>query len=53
LQKERAPGRGPGRPGGRGGFGPGLMLAPQMVSQADKNGDQKLAKEEFAALADA
>jgi outer membrane protein assembly factor BamB len=42
-----------GGPGGRGGFGPGMFVAPQMVSQADKNGDQKLTKEEFAALADA
>src|SRR6266571_1321686 len=43
---------GPGGPGGRGGFGPGMMLAPQMLSQADKNGDQKLTKAEFTALAD-
>ncbi len=56
LQKERAAGRGPGGfggRGGRGGFGPGMMLAPPMVSQADKNGDQKLTKDEFAGLADA
>ncbi|PYJ01451.1 MAG: hypothetical protein DME25_18085, partial [Verrucomicrobia bacterium] len=38
-------------PGGR-GFGPGMFMAPQMLSQADKNGDQKLSKDEFAALAD-
>ena len=44
---------GPGGPGGRSGFGPGMFIAPQMLSQADKNGDQKLSKEEFAALADA
>jgi outer membrane protein assembly factor BamB len=44
------PGRGGG---GRGGFGPGMILAPQMLSQGDKNGDQKLSLEEFAALADA
>ncbi|MBI4657802.1 MAG: PQQ-binding-like beta-propeller repeat protein [Verrucomicrobia bacterium] len=44
---------GRGGPGGRGGFGPGMMIAPQMLSQADKNSDQKLTKEEFAALADA
>jgi hypothetical protein len=49
LQTRRAQGRGPG---GLGGFGPGMMLAPQIVSQADKNGDQKLSKEEFAALAE-
>jgi hypothetical protein len=56
LQKERAAGGGPrgfGGPGGRRGFGPGMMLAPQILSQADKNGDQKLTKEEFTALADA
>jgi spore coat protein CotH len=56
LQKERAAGRGPrgfGGPGGGRGFGPGMMLASQMLSQADKNGDQKLTKEEFTALADA
>src|SRR5262249_3029272 len=43
---------GPGGRGGRGGFGPGMMIAPQMISQADKNGDQKLSKAEFVALAD-
>jgi spore coat protein CotH len=42
---------GPG--GGRGGFGPAMMVAGQMLSQADQNGDQKLSKSEFAALADA
>ena len=44
---------GPGPGGGRGGFGPGMMIASQMLSQADKNGDQKLSKTEFTALADA
>src|SRR6266511_3278570 len=44
---------GPGGPGGRGGFGPGMFVAPQMLTQADKNGDQKLTKVEFVALADA
>ncbi len=39
--------------GGRGGFGPDMMLAPQMLSQGDRNGDQKLSKEEFMALGDA
>ena len=43
---------GPG-PGGRGGFGPGMFVGPQMMSQADKNSDQKLTQEEFTALADA
>jgi len=42
---------GPG--GGRGGFGPGMMIASQMLSQADNNGDQKLNKAELTALADA
>src|SRR5262245_4784772 len=47
------PKRGPGGPGGgrggRGGFGPGMMVAPQMLSQGDKDGDQKLSKAEFSA----
>ncbi len=43
---------GPGEPGRRGGFGPGMFVAPQMLSQADKNGDQKITKAEFSALAD-
>jgi outer membrane protein assembly factor BamB len=43
---------GGGGPGGRGRFGPGNMLAPQMLSQADKNEDQKLSTAEFTALAD-
>jgi hypothetical protein len=50
------PGRGGGGPGdfggGRGNFGPGTTLATQLLSQGDKNGDQKLSKAEFAALAD-
>jgi hypothetical protein len=41
---------GPGRPG-PGRFGPGTFIAPQMLAYADKNGDQKLAREEFTALA--
>ena len=51
-EQQQMPG-GPGGPGGRGGFGPGMFVASQMLSQADKNGDQKLTKEEFVALADA
>jgi Ca2+-binding EF-hand superfamily protein len=47
------PKRQPGGPGGRGGFGPGMMVAPQMLSQGDKNADQKLSKPEITALADA
>jgi hypothetical protein len=45
------PKRGPGG-GGGGGFGPGMALAPQMMSQGDKDGDKKLSKDEFTALAD-
>ena len=45
-------GGGPGGPGGPGGFGPGMLLAEQMLVQGDKNADQKLTKEEFSALAD-
>lgn len=37
--------------GGRGGFGPGTMLAPQFLAQGDQNGDRQLAKAEFSALA--
>jgi len=44
---------GPGGPGGPGGFGPGMFMAPQILTQADKNGDGKLGREEFTALADA
>ena len=56
--------RGEQRPGGerpgvvprgdrgiRGGFGPGQMIAPLMLSQADKDGDHKISAEEFSALA--
>lgn len=50
-----------GAPGGRaargGGFGrgggTGAMLAAMMVTQADKNADQKLTRDEISALADA
>ena len=38
--------------GGRSGFGPGGMLAVQMMAQGDKNSDQRLTKEEMGALAD-
>src|SRR5438552_5676473 len=53
--EQQMPG-GPGGPGGgpgRSGFGPGMFIGPQMLSQADKDGDKKLSKEEFTALADA
>jgi outer membrane protein assembly factor BamB len=49
---ELAPPGGFGGRGGRGGFGPGNMLGGPMFSQADKDEDQKLTKEEFAALAE-
>lgn len=44
---------GPGFGGGPGGFRPGRLAAPQMLSQADKDGDGKLTREEFLSLADA
>ncbi len=51
---------GPGGRGGQGGdsggpdgFGPGAMIAPSMLSQGDKDGDQKLTKDEWSALAKA
>ena len=50
--KPKAGRGGPGGPGGRGGFGPGMFLAPQMISQADKDGDKKVTRAEFTALAD-
>ena len=46
-------GPGGGGPGGRGGFGPGLMLARQMLEQADLDNNQRLSQTEFTALADA
>src|SRR5687767_13617625 len=65
LKKERAAGRGgrgfggPGGPGGRGGrggpggFGPGGMLAQQVLAQGDKDADKKLSKDEYVGLAEA
>ena len=44
------PKRRPGGPGG--GFGPGNMLASQLMAQGDKDDDKKLSREEFTALAD-
>ena len=47
---------GPGGPGGGGGprgFGPGMMVPRQMLIQADKDGDSRLNKAEFGALAEA
>jgi len=47
---------GPGGPGGRGGprgFGPGMIVAEQLLDQGDKNSDDKLSKEEFMAVATA
>jgi hypothetical protein len=48
LREERAAGRGPG---GRGGPGPALSVAPQVASQADKDQDGKVTREEFTGLA--
>jgi hypothetical protein len=42
-----------GRPGGPGEFGPGMLLAPQLFAQADKNKDQKVARAELISLMDA
>src|SRR5580765_7014653 len=62
MPPKRGPGGrgGPGGPGGfgggrggRGGFGPGMMIGPQMLLQGDKDGDHKLSKAEFTALANA
>jgi Ca2+-binding EF-hand superfamily protein len=57
------PGAGPGgsqsfrgQPGGRArrnGFGPGSLLAAQMLSQGDKDHDKALSKDELTGLADA
>ncbi|HSU55307.1 MAG TPA: PQQ-binding-like beta-propeller repeat protein [Candidatus Dormibacteraeota bacterium] len=52
---EKSPARpepGPGGPpgGGRGGFGPGNMVAPRMLADGDIDKDQKLSKEEFVSL---
>lgn len=44
-------GGGPGGAGGPGGFGPGMIVAEQLLDQGDKNNDGKLSKEEFAAVA--
>jgi hypothetical protein len=46
-------GGGPGRFGGAGGFRPGMILATQILEQADRDADGKLTREEFVALADA
>lgn len=45
---------GPGGPGGPGaGFGPGMILAPQFLRLAEKDGDSKLSATEFNKLPDA
>lgn len=38
---------------GRGNFGIGANVGPQMFAQADKNKDEKVSKDEFTTLADA
>ncbi len=45
--------RSPRGPGGPGGFGPGMFVAPELLEQADRNGDGTLTKDEFTALANA
>jgi len=41
-----------GGPGGRRGFGPTAMLAPQILREGDRNDDGKLSKAEFTAMAE-
>lgn len=48
----RPGGPGFGGAGGRGRFGPGELLAPQILAQADRDGDATLTSAELAALAD-
>jgi spore coat protein H len=47
--KGKTPGMNFGPPGG-GGFGPGNFLAPQMLTAADTDKDQKLSRKEFLDL---
>ncbi|HAB16976.1 MAG TPA: CotH kinase family protein [Verrucomicrobiota bacterium] len=42
---------GPGFGGGPRGFGPGMMIGPIVLSQADQDGDRQLTKAEMTALA--
>jgi spore coat protein CotH len=51
LTRPGGPGFGPPGGGRGGGFGPGMMLAPQMLTQGDKDSDGKLSKTEFTQLA--
>jgi type 1 glutamine amidotransferase len=44
---------GGGAPGGGRAGGPGAALAAPMIAQGDKNGDQRISREELSALADA
>lgn len=48
----RPGGPGLGGSGGPGRFGPGRMLAPQLLAQADQDGDGKLTRAEWTALAE-
>ncbi|HYW48536.1 MAG TPA: ThuA domain-containing protein [Bryobacteraceae bacterium] len=50
---ENRGGRSGAAPGGGGGRGMGTGLAAQMLAAGDKNGDQKLSRDELNALADA
>src|SRR5258708_2528645 len=54
-EKAMPPKRGPGVAGGaagRGGFGPGNLIAMQLLAQGDKDQDQKLSKTEMSAVAE-
>jgi type 1 glutamine amidotransferase len=46
-------GRGRGGRGGGRGFGPAVPVVAQFLAQGDKNSDQKISRDEFAALGDA
>jgi hypothetical protein len=45
------PGGGGGRGRGPGGFGPGTFVAPGFLKAGDKDGDKRLSREEFRAMA--
>jgi len=41
-----------GGPGGPGGFGPGMLLTSSFLKEGDQNSDQKISRDEFAALSE-
>jgi outer membrane protein assembly factor BamB len=49
---DRSPGPTPGPAGGLRGLGPGGLLSQRMISQGDKNHDEKLSREELTTLAE-